>query len=250
MFEPSHNSLPCTVLVPKEQLGNWRRWRTQELKTQVPTTDLGLGPDEAAREAASLQVELAAIREQARETAYAMAYAAGHAKGLADGNDEGLKAGHEEGHRAGLQEGLALATERADALNALLEQSAQAIEALSTDVSAALTGLALDIARRVIGSEIQASPDSINALVQDILQTGLTGHGAVQLSLHPDDAELVKANLSDSLAERQWQISPDAGMERGDCRAQSAFGDIDATLKTRWQQVAATLGSTAPWQAP
>ena len=100
-----------------------------------------------------------------------------------------------------------------------------------------------------IATELKANPDSVAAVVQQALRTDLSEHGAVQLWLHPDDAALVETHLGEALAENKWRIMRDATLARGGCRAQSAYGDIDATLQTRWQQVVATLGSTAPWHS-
>lgn len=249
MFEPSYNRLQTAALVPKEKIGNWSRWRTAELAMPVFGLEREPAPEQVlADEAARQEAELDALRAEARAAGHAEAYAKGHAQGLAEGQAQGLEAGRSQGHTEGWEQGMAAARAEAQALQALMQSSTQAIESLSADVSAALTRLALDVARQVVGSELQARPESIVAVVQEILRADLAGHGAVQLRLHPDDAVLVGSHLADTLAEHKWRITPDADLARGDCRAQSAYGDIDATLKTRWQQVCATLGSDAPWQ--
>lgn len=252
MFEPSHNRRDPAVLVPKEEVGRWTRWRADSLELADPAARARkpVAPEPTEEElAARRQQELAALREAARQAGHAEGLAQGHAEGLAQGRAEGLEAGRRDGHAEGLQAGLLEARAEAEALDALGQSCAAAIEELSTGVSAALAALALDIARKVIATELKANPDSVAAVVRQALRTDLSEHGAVQLWLHPDDAALVETHLGETLAENKWRIMRDATLARGGCRAQSAYGDIDATLQTRWRQVVATLGSTAPWHS-
>jgi flagellar assembly protein FliH len=252
MFEPSHNRRDPAVLVPKEEVGRWTRWRADSLELAAPAAKAPkpVAPEPTEEElAARRQQELAAIREAARKAGHAEGLAQGRAEGFEQGKAEGLEAGRLEGHAEGLQAGQQEARAEAEALNALGQSCAVAIEGLGTGVSTALAALALDVARKVIGTELKANPDSVAAVVQEVLRTDLAEHGPVQLWLHPDDAALVGGYLGDALAENKWRIMSDASLARGGCRAQSAYGDIDATLQTRWQQVVATLGSTAPWHS-
>jgi len=250
MFEPSHNRRDPAVLVPKEQVGRWTRWRADRLELEEPAASASApAPAEPTEEeiAARRQQELEAIREAARQAGHAEGLAQGRAEGFDKGKAEGLEAGRRDGHAEGLETGRQEARAEAEALNALGQSCAMAIEGLSAGVSTALAALALDVARKVIGTELKANPDSVAAVVQEVLRTDLAEHGPVQLWLHPDDATLVGAYLGDTLAENKWRIMSDPTLARGGCRAQSAYGDIDATLQTRWQQVVATLGSNAPW---
>src|SRR5690606_19449591 len=132
--------------------------------------------------------------------------AQGHTEGFALGKAEGLEAGRLEGHAEGLQAGQEEARAEAEILNALGQSCAVAIEGLSTGVSAALTALALDVARKVIATELKANPDSVAAVVQEVLRTDLSEHGPVQLWLHPEDAALVGSCLGDTLAESKWRV--------------------------------------------
>lgn len=252
MFEPSHNNVFApAAIVPKEEVGHWRRWQAQELFARPAPDPLPVQAEECAvREAERHAAEAAAAIALERQRAYDEAYAQGYAKGLEEGHKAGEHAGREEGYATGLAQGREAAQAQADALAALLEHSAHALDNLGAGVGAALTELAISIARRVIGSELQAQPDSILAVVQDLLQTELAEHGTVQLWLHPDDVALVREHLSEPLDERQWKLRPDPDLQRGDCRAQSAYGDIDATLQTRWREVVDTLGGAAPRQTP
>jgi len=73
--------------------------------------------------------------------------------------------------------------------------------------------------------------------------------GLLRLRLHPDDLALVQPHLDDDPAARRWRLQADPGMERGGCVAETALGNIDASLQTRWQRVVGALGHNLPWSA-
>ena len=133
------------------------------------------------------------------------------ATGEAEGRREGWAQGHAEGLAAGRTEGLA-------------------------------EGLALDVARQVIHQSLQAEPGWLLPLVQQLLGTEPALQGEPRLLLHPDDVALVKNSLGDELEAAGWQLRADDSLTRGGCRVQSAAGEIDATLETRWERVTAALG--------
>jgi flagellar assembly protein FliH len=60
--------------------------------------------------------------------------------------------------------------------------------------------------------------------------------------LHADDVALVREYLGDDLQAAGWTMLSDASITRGGCRVQAASGELDATLETRWERVAAALG--------
>ena len=247
MFDSRRPRTPA-ALVPKEQLGAWRRWQTAAL--EIPREPEVAEPAAEPEPQVDPAAELEAAREQAR--------AAGHAEGFKKGRAEGLAAGQKEGREKGQAEGRAEALKRGEAatraevakLQSVLERCAEAVAQMETEVAQAVTQLALTVARQVLLTELRSHPEHVLATVQEVLRADLAEHGAVQLWLHPDDAALVSSHLGDTLAERNWRVAVDDTLERGGCRARSAYGDVDATLQTRWRQVCATLGVQAPWRTP
>jgi len=77
--------------------------------------------------------------------------------------------------------------------------------------------------------------------VQDLLHAEPALQGEPRLLLHPDDVALVKNSLGSELEAAGWQLRPDETMSRGSCRVQSATGERDASLETRWKSVTAAL---------
>ena len=63
----------------------------------------------------------------------------------------------------------------------------------------------------------------------------------MRLWANPQDIELIRLHLADELKEGHWRVLADESLARGGCRAETPYGDIDATLQTRWRRVAASL---------
>jgi flagellar assembly protein FliH len=67
------------------------------------------------------------------------------------------------------------------------------------------------------------------------------------LHLHPQDASLAREHLGEAMASAGWKISEDASIARGGCRVTTSHGEADATLESRWQAIAASLGRQGNW---
>jgi flagellar assembly protein FliH len=160
-----------------------------------------------------------------------------------------LEVARAEGYSAGFSTGRADAAHSVAAevehLKRLAEALSRARIELIEESADALLGLAVDIAQQVLRTELASSPESMLAAVREAID--LAGRGAhPQLMLNPGDVDIVRRHLGDELAANHWRIVEDARIEPGGCRALSADGSIDATLATRWQSVAATLGVEPP----
>ena len=74
------------------------------------------------------------------------------------------------------------------------------------------------------------------------------GHPSLRLRVHPDVAARVDEALRQApLPSGDWQVQPDATVDPGGCRIETATGEIDATMPARWRAVVAALGSEARW---
>ena len=71
--------------------------------------------------------------------------------------------------------------------------------------------------------------------------------GSPQLVVSPADLPVVEAYLQEELKARGWTVRTDPAIERGGCRAQAATGEVDATVGSRWERVAAALGKVRTW---
>ncbi|SCK60195.1 flagellar assembly protein FliH [Variovorax sp. HW608] len=228
----------------KPVLSAWQRWEMDTLTEAQPASAsqrAAAAPAEVAPSAALLHAaELAQLRREAR----AAGEAEGHREGLAKGRAQGLTEGHAEGVAAGL----AAASAHAEQLRALASSLPVALRRAEAEVADALLRLALDIARQVVHRTLRAEPEWVLPLVQDLLHAEPALQGEPRLVMHPDDVALVKNSLGSELESAGWQVRADDTMARGGCRVQSASGELDASLETRWKNVTAALHRDAAAQ--
>jgi flagellar assembly protein FliH len=194
-----------------------------------------------------------AAREEAYREAFEQGKAEGHKQGYAQGLAEGRETGHAEGYVAGHAEGLAHGREQgaqeAARLNTLVTRIAADLRGLEEQMGQSLITLALDVAAQVLRTELAERPDTMLAAVREVLRLNPAApQGAMRLWVHPEDLELVRLHLAEELKEGNWRALADESVTRGGCRAETPYGDIDATLQTRWRRVAASLGRHLAWE--
>ncbi|MBT2326334.1 flagellar assembly protein FliH [Variovorax paradoxus] len=163
------------------------------------------------------------------------------AAGEAEGRREGWTQGHAEGRTEGLAAGLAAASAHAEQLRALAATLPEALRRAESELADAILTLALDVARQVVHRTLRAEPEWVLPLVQDLLHAEPALQGEPRLLLHPEDVALVKNSLGNELQIAGWQLRADDTLARGGCRVQSASGEMDASLETRWKSVTAAL---------
>ncbi|WP_447741831.1 flagellar assembly protein FliH [Variovorax boronicumulans] len=221
-------------------LSAWERWEMGTLDGKAPS-GTALSRQTAQRPSPPPTppapkvdlAELARIRKEAR--------AAGEAEGRAAGLAEGRQVGHTEG----LATGLAAASVHAERLRALARSLPEALRGAEVELAETMLALALDVARQVVHRTYQAEPEWVLPLVRDLLHAEPALRGEPRLLLHPDDIALVKNSLGNEIEAAGWQLRADDSLARGGCRVQSATGELDASLATRWERVGAALRGDA-----
>ncbi|MDM0104351.1 flagellar assembly protein FliH [Variovorax sp. J22R24] len=226
----------------KPVLSAWQRWEMDTLnEPQAPAQRKLAVPTEAPPSPALAHAaELARLRREARTAGEAE----GRAEGRAMGHEEGVAAGRAEG----LAAGLAAASAHAEQLKALSASLPAALRRAEAELADAILTLALDVARQVVHRTLRAEPEWVLPLVQDLLHTEPALQGEPRLLLHPDDVALVRSSLGNELQTAGWQVRADEAIARGGCRVQSASGEMDASLETRWKSVTAALHRDADTQ--
>lgn len=162
---------------------------------------------------------------------------------------EELEAIHQEAHKggyqAGYEEGTARARMEAMRLNTLVESLEEAIGELDQRVADDLVSLALELARGMVSQALKAQPELVTATVRETLQQLFHGHATI--TLHPEDASLVKTFLAEQSGHAGHRIFEDETITRGGCRAEAGGSQVDATMETRWRRIAETLGRSDNW---
>jgi flagellar assembly protein FliH len=174
--------------------------------------------------------QISAIQEQARQEGYQAGHAEGHAEGYAQG-----------------QQKAALETTRLRNLaNAFMTEISQADETISQQI----LDLSIDFARAILKTALTVRPELVIPIVKEAVRYLPAMQQPALLFLNPGDAVLVKEQIGDELEKMGWQVADDAQLKPGGCRVETANNQIDASLPTRWQRLAASLSKESDWLAP
>ena len=153
----------------------------------------------------------------------------------------------EEGHAMGYREGQQQAQAEATRLQTLLSELEQALQQFDQQVAQDLLALALEVARKMLGQALKIHPELVLAVVQEAIRCLPHATQHIHLTLHPDDAALVRTHLSDQFSQFDWKIREDPQIGQGGCRVEAGGSEVDATLSTRWQRILASLGQESNW---
>jgi len=150
---------------------------------------------------------------------------------------------HEEGYQAGLAEARA----EAERLRGLSQSFSTSISEVEKAVAEQLLNLSIDIAQQVIREALAVKPELVLPVVREALNALSESRQNNVIRLNPKDVELVSRHLGDELSLGGWKIFADESIGVGGCRLESANGEVNATLASRWQRVISTLGREDGW---
>lgn len=153
----------------------------------------------------------------------------------------------QQGYAAGLEEARSATEQEARRLHELADSLGTALDSLDFRLADQVLNLALDVARQVVAGELAARPERILDVVKLALQQMAESTREARLLLNPEDALIVRPILNEMLDKSRLRIVEDARIVRGGCLIETAQGDLDASLQTRWRQVIAVLGSNRNW---
>lgn len=207
--------------LPKEQQSAYQRWEMASFGDERPSSSAN------AASSGNHSGQVASAREEARLQGYA--------------------AGLEAGRAAGLQAGAADAAKELICLQQIAANFAAEV-ALANDLIAEDTlDLALDLAKAMLKTALTVRPEIVIPIVGEAIRYLPSLQQPALLFLHPADAALVRNRMEDELTKAGWRIAEDVHMERGGCRVETASNQIDASIATRWQRIAAALGKETDW---
>lgn len=138
----------------------------------------------------------------------------------------------EEGHRAGVARAAAL-------LAAAAAERDRLLASLRREVAL----LAIDVARKVLGEELSARPEAVEAIAARALREA-RGRAAVLLRLHPADAAALRGSegrLGALLLRAPLLVREDAALARGDVVVETEAGRVDAAVETQLAALARAL---------
>ena len=224
--------------VSKEKLSAYQRWEMDSFETpDVPQENPGaeagasVQPDDETPIVLPAKEEVAAVFQQAK--------------------DEGYAEGLQEGHAAGYAEGRAIAetevkTEVAH-LQTLLLKLDQDLCGMDQQVADDLLELAIALAKKMVTEALKLHPELIIPIVQEAIRNLPGTAQNPRLFLHPEDAKLVLAHLSEQLEQDRWSIREDEQLSRGGCRIEADGSEINGSVEVRWQRVLSAIGQRDAW---
>ena len=209
--------MTTSTVIPLSQRTAYQRWELDSFD------DGAQAPHGAAQSAQSQALAASEQADRLRRQAQAEGFAAGHKQGREQATDELQR----------LQ----------GVVQALTEEARRFDQSMAEE----LLALALALCKQIMREAIKVRPETILAVVNEVLgPSSLSGQRA-HLILHPLDAALVREILGERLAQSGCQIIENAQISRGGCRLEAQEREIDATLERRWQRVVSAMGSEHAW---
>jgi flagellar assembly protein FliH len=195
-------------LIPKDQSTAFQRWEMGSFDAQKQSD-----PDTPVK--LPTAAELEAMQQQAHDEAYTLGFEQGRVE--------------------------------AERMHQLTQSYSDAVSKIEGTIAEDLLSLALDIAKQVLREALVVKPELILPVVREALASLAEPRQNPVLFLNPADVELVTFRIGDVLAIDGWKVLADERIEAGGCRVDSANGEVNATLATRWQRTIATLGRDHAW---
>lgn len=227
-------------IIPKEEMTPYQRWELASFNEQEePEPEPAPVEDEFDEEPPpppQLTAEqLDAIREAARQ------------EGFAEGRQHGLEAGRAEGYMAGLQQGQKEINEAIQHFRQIAVNFGTEVSQCSESMAPELLDLALDLAKAMLKTALNARPELLLPTVSAAIHSLPVLQLPATLTLHPEDAALVREHMGDELAKHGWKIAEDMQVLRGGCRVETRSNQIDASVQTRWKRLAESLSKQLDW---
>jgi flagellar assembly protein FliH len=214
--------------IPRDKLAAFAPWQMAALEGQsarrpAARAGNGIGMAAAGTDAADCDPQLKEAREQ------------GFRQGLAVGYQQGYDAGEAKAARQG------------ERFRQIMHGFEAGVAALDETVARDLVQLALEVARQVVRHHVEVREDVLVPVLREALNSIAAIAEQPRLIMHPEDADVVKRELGEELADHRCRISPDASMAKGGVRIEDTRFELDASVATRWQRAVATIGLADGW---
>lgn len=131
--------------------------------------------------------------------------------------------------------------EQAKALGAALDALARPLAHVDDQVHEQIAQLATHLARALLRRELKIDSAQVIGIVRETVALLPAATRGVRVSLHPDDAALLREKLVTSGPDTAWTVIDDPALSRGDCRVHTDYAQIDARMETRLKEALAAL---------
>ncbi|HEY8354984.1 MAG TPA: flagellar assembly protein FliH [Methylophilaceae bacterium] len=208
--------------LPKDEQERYQRWEMSILTADGKTLSRPV-----ERKQSEAPAELVQILENARA--------------------EGFKKGYAKGMTEGFEAGMKKAEEHERVIARLAGSFSDALRHADETMAEELLTLALDIAKAMLKTNLHVRHDHVLAVVRESIRYLPSVSQPARILLNPQDAEVVRLNMAEELAEGGWLIIEDPAVERGGCMVETASNQIDASNGQRWKRICSALGQPGEW---
>jgi flagellar assembly protein FliH len=160
---------------------------------------------------------------------------------------EEIESWHQQAQEEGYQEGLKKAQQEnaqlKERLLNLINFFESPLQSLNEEVEQQLSLLAVTLAQQLVRREIRVEPGEIIGVIREAVQLLPANSRKIKISLHPEDAALVRKvlQLDENEEEQSWKILENRMITRGGCEITADKSVINATLENRLQSLAASV---------
>ncbi|MDX9741496.1 MAG: FliH/SctL family protein [Gammaproteobacteria bacterium] len=154
---------------------------------------------------------------------------------------EAWEEAYARGRQEGMEKGMAEARQQAKRLAEALDVLAHPLRELDERVVEEVVAMTLAIARHLVRRELRTDPGQIVGVVQQAAAALPVAAQRLRVTLHPDDAAIVREVLGDEQGPAAWEIIEDPALTRGGCRIETEHSRIDASVERRLAVIAAEL---------
>ncbi|WP_020654810.1 flagellar assembly protein FliH [Massilia niastensis] len=236
------------MVIPKEQQSAYQRWEMASFGDERPSSLAQRAAAAPSPPAAPPPVPHVVLpSEEELEAIRQAAYAEAHARGLAEGREQGYAEGRTQGYADGAEAGQAEASNELEHLRSIAATFGDAVAQADETIAADVLELALRLARGMVRTAFDVRPELILPVVREAIGYLPVLQQPAILSLHPEDALIVRQGMGDELVKGGWRIVEDSQLARGGCKVETASNQIDAQAGARWQRLTHALGANIEW---
>lgn len=214
---------------------NQEQEQAEEIMIQARTMADGI-VEEARLKAQEIITEARSQGEQETEQIKQEAYQSAFDKG----RKEGSEAGYRDGLTKANEEAVAIRLQAEEVLAQAEKIRQQTLEKMEEEI----VELAREIAEKLVSRQLTLDPGMVMQIAEESLRL-VADRLQVVLYINPQEMELVETrrdHLESLLSERaQLQFIADGEIQPGGCRVETEQGRVDATMKTRWDQLVRAL---------
>ena len=208
----------------KKDVSAYQRWEMASFGETRPShiTVAKIEVPEAVVAPSITAQEIEQIKAHAQSEGYSTGYQEAYEKGLHEGQAAGMKLA-EDSMREHIQ-----------AMKQLAENFIREIDQAGKNTGQELLELAISLAENILKTKLELDREAILPIVEEAIAQVPTIQQPANILLHPQDALTIKQIMGEALHSDGWKIVSDNQLERGDCKIETAYNMVDATIETRW----------------